>query len=255
MMAKNATKPTTTVKSDDAAEPTEIDGIRDGRKWTVTSDFFDVLRFVNAVEWIPPYLKPRPWIKCPFPDLREKLESKGRDYSVGFIRGVQDCFQAEYSAYVCRRQQEGIEDGREWASKVSGKQLSRMKAFARDENSRNIFVLPYHNPNYGPEWSSEKLVCFLHGLCTLACYDREYRDFWQPFVKEPITKVLARLEQLGHRAGHKLQDHHYVAGFVDGALGISEQIERRLNDRTPIPPPERVSYSKTLWFDAPDSPQ
>lgn len=242
-MAKIATQLITKAKSDDAEKLTAMDGFRDGKKWAAKSNFFDVLRFINAVEWFPPYSKPRKLTKCPLHDLRETLKSKGEWYSCGFIRGVQDAFQAEYSAYVFHRHQEGIVDGRTWASKANSKQLFRMKSFARCETGRYIFVLPYTEECHRPKDWSISLVANLYAVWGLGCDNIEYQEFWQPFVDEPIEKVIARFKLFGHRAGHKLQDRHYIAGFVDGALGLSERIEERMIWRTPISPPDDGSIS------------
>ncbi len=247
-MGKKVAKPTTASEDQSSTELTFMDGMEDGHKWAVTSDFFDVQKFVNKVGWNVPYSPQRPWSKCPFPDLRETLESKGRHYTVGFIRAVQDSFQAEYSAFVFHRYREGTENGRQWASEHASDELRvRIREFAQSDYSRDIFVCPRSDESWTP---AHELLEFIYEN-TYSSDDfweshfdcSEFRDFWQPFVNEPMNKVLANLEQYGYRAGHKLQDRHYIAGFVDGALGHSEQLERRLNERTPIPPPKDGSIS------------
>ena len=250
-MKKIVAKPTTASEDQSSTDRTFMDWMEDGHKWAVTSDFFDVQKFVNKVGWNVPYSHQRPWSKCPFPDLRETLESKGQHYTVGFIRAVQNSFQAEYSALVFLRYREGTENGRKWASEyASDELLVRIREYAQLEISRRVFVHSYPHEFY-PLWTpAHVLLEFIYDNTCPSSEDgelhfdsSEFRDFWQPFVNEPMNKVLANLEQYGHRAGHKLQDHHYIAGFVDGALGHTEQLERRLNERTPIPPPKDGSIS------------
>ncbi len=241
-MAKKATKPSTTARKQ-KTELTFMDGMADGYTWAVTSDDCDVLEFVQHVGWDIPFSKRYPWTECPFPDLRKTLESKGCRYTVGFIRAVQDSFQAKHSALVFHRHQEGVEDGRRWASEYANDiQHVRIREFAQSEGTREIFVRPYPHDSHGLWTPAHELV--EHLFNDTYPYDEylaplfdcsEFREFWQPFVSEPMDKVMSDLKLYGFRAGHKLQDHHYIAGFVDGALGLSEQLGRRLSERT-LPP-------------------
>jgi hypothetical protein len=199
------------------------------------------------MEWVIPFSKRYPWAKCPFPDLRKTLESNGHPYTVGFIRGVQDTFQAEYSALSFLRHREGVEDGRRWASDYANVvQFARMIEFAHSDGTREIFVV--HRQLWGSMTPAHQLVEYL--LDDAYPYDedseslidcREFREFWQPFVDEPMDKVMSNLQLYGFRAGHKLQDRNYVAGFVDGALGLSEQLRQRLSERRPTPLPSEDS--------------
>jgi len=153
---------------------------------------------------------------------------------------VQNAFQAEHSALVFHRHQEGVEDGRRWTSACADdSQHARISEFARAMSSREIFV----GPNYRDPWTpAHLLVAYLLADAYPADEDgeqlddcKEFREFWQPFVDEPMDKVMSNLRLYGFRAGHKLQDHHYIAGFIDGALGLSDQLGRWLSERTPLP--------------------
>jgi len=59
----------------------------------------------------------------------------------------------------------------------------------------------------------------------------EFREFWQPFVQESLDNLIPRFRLISFRGRHKLQDRHYVIGFVDGALGLSDQLGLRLNEQ------------------------
>lgn len=183
--------------------------------------------------------------------MKRTLESKGLRYTVGFIRAVQDSFQAEYSAFAFHRYREGTENGRRWATEyASDEHLVRIREYAQVEISRSIFVHSFPKELF-PQWTpAHELLAFLYEDVCLSSEDgelhfdcSEFRDFWQPFVNEPMNKVLAKVKRYWYRAGHKLQDRHYIAGFVNGALGLTEQLERRLNERTPITPPKDGSIS------------
>ncbi len=243
-MAKNATKPSTAAKKQ-TTPLTFVDGLADGHTWVVTSDHFDVLEFVTNVGWNIPFTERNPWATCPFPDLRMTLETKGSPYTVGFIRAVQDTFQAEHSALVFHRHQEGVEDGRRWASEYADdRHHVLIREFAQSDRTREIFVRPYPHNSHQLWTPAHDLVEYLfddtypydEDLASL--FDcSEFREFWQPFVNEPMDKVMSDLKLFGFRAGHKLQDGHYIAGFVDGALGLSENLKLRLSERTPTPLP------------------
>ena len=210
-------------------------GWADGKRWLAAADPFEVRELVNKIGWNAPCSSLSPWKTCPFNDLRKKLRSEGRDYTYMFIQAVQNCFMAEHSALVFHRHREGAEDGRRWASEYANAgQLAQISKFARSFWTRAIFIGPDPCESWTP---AHRLVLDLlpdaypdgeDGKPQEDC--TEFREFWQPFVNEPMDKVMSSMKLYGFRAGHKLQDRHYVVGFVDGALGLSEQIRQRLID-------------------------
>lgn len=219
-------------------------GFADGCEWAETCDRFDAQRFVDHLGWEVPWSSRTPWAKCPFPDLQKRLRSEGRDYTHMFIEAVQDQFKAENSALVYLRHREGVEDGRRWASKyATDGQLTQISVFARSFWTRAVFIGPDPCELWTP---AHRLVLDLlgdaypngeDGKPQMDC--TEFREFWHPFVREPINEVMSNLEHFGFRAGHKLQDRHYIAGFVDGALGLSDKLRRQLSKRTPTPLPNK----------------
>lgn len=249
-MAKNVTKQSTAEIRQRAQLRNYKRGFADGREWVATCDLFDAQEFVNKMGWDIPWPSRNPWTKCSFPDLRKKLRSEGSDYTNMFIEAVQDGFKAEHSALVFRRHREGVEDGRRWASEhANDGQLAQIGHFARSFWTREIFVGPDPCELWTP---AHRLVLDLLGDAYPIGDDgkpqkdcTEFRQFWQPFVNEPMDKVMSNLTLYGFRAGHKIQDRHYVVGFVDGALGLSEQLGRRLSERTltPLPTKGRSSVS------------
>jgi len=217
-------------------------GLADGHKWMATCDHFDAHKFVNAMGWDVPWSSRTPWAKCPFPELRKRLRSEGRDYTHLFIEAVQDAFKAESSALVFLRHGEGVEDGQRWASGYAkGGQLAQISDFSQSFWTREVFIGPDSCESWTP---AHRLVVDLLGDAYPNGEDgkpqkncTEFREFWQPFVNEPMDEVMSNLELFGFRAGHKLQNRHYIAGFVDGALGLSENLRLRLSERTPTPLP------------------
>lgn len=239
-MATKANKQSTAASKERARIRDYKRGIAGGREWVATCDPFDALEFVNSIGWDVEWSSRAPWTKCPFPDLRKRLRSEGRDYTHTFIQAVQDDFKAQHAALVSHRHQEGIVDGRLWTSDYAAVgQLAHVEDFAWSFMTRGIFIGP---EPYEPWTPAHRLVTCLMGDAyphdkekypLVDC--REFREFWQPFVNEPMDTVMSNLKLYGFRAGHKLQDRHYIAGFVDGALGLSEQLGRRLSERT-LPP-------------------
>lgn len=241
-MAKNATKKSTAARREQARFRDYKRGFADGDEWVGTCDLFEAREFVNKMGWDVPWSERYPWKKCSLPDLRRRLRSGGRAYTHAFMQAVQNDFQAEHSALVFHRHQEGVEDGRRWASDfANGGQHARVSNFAQSFWTREVFVGPDHCESWTP---AHRLVAYLLDDAYPIGEDRkprvdctEFREFWQPFVKEPMDKVMSNLQLYGFRAGHKLQDRNYVVGFVDGVLGLSGKLGRRLSERTPTPLP------------------
>jgi hypothetical protein len=132
-------------------------------------------------------------------------------------------------AYI--RHHEGVENGQRWASELATEtQLSLLRDFARDPQRLDIFL------GLQDESAADELVAHLVDATYAADDEREvlycvqFPDFWQPFVNQPMDEVMALLERTNTGIRHKLQDCRYVAGFVDGALGLSEQLRQGLKN-------------------------
>jgi hypothetical protein len=243
-MAKNSTKQATAESRRRDQFKKRKQGWSDGRKWIATCDHFDAHKFVKDLGWDVPWSSRTPWANCPFPELRKKLRSEGRDYTHLFIEAVQDAFKAEYSAHVFLRHGEGVQDGRRWAAEyATDGQIAQISNFSQSFWTRAVF----NGPDPCESWTpAHRLVLNLLGDAYPNGEDgkpqnncTEFREFWQPFVNEPMDEVMSTLELFGFRAGHKLQDRQYIAGFVDGALGLSENLKLRLSERTPTPLPTK----------------
>ena len=211
------------------------DGQADAREWLNDAHPFDVQELLESVGWQMSQSIRFPWDYCPTRSWRELLESKGRQYTFGFLDEVRNASQAVIFAFVYHRHHEGVQDGRRWASEVATEgQLSRLKSFSTDYRNRELFAEPYF---FVGSWTPahELAVALVDGNCPadqsgeLLSDCREFREFWQPFVQEPLETLIPRFALDAFQGRHKLQDRHYVIGFIDGALGLSEQLGLRLS--------------------------
>lgn len=207
-----------------------------GRMWAEAAHPADILTLIKNVGWSPLAFRGESWNTCPFPDLKAQLRAKGSFFTVGFFNGVGDEFQAKHHALISIRHNEGESDGQRWATEFASQELiERLGDFAAAWDQRKFFVNP---SSYEPAWTpAHELVAWLVGDHypsdeggELAEDCPEFRSFWEPFVTEPIGRVMAKLKLDSLRGRHKLQDPYYVTGFIDGALGLSDQIRQRLSE-------------------------
>ena len=210
------------------------------REWMLESRLLDIRELIDAYGWsVPPDLR-RPWAYCPLPDLQEKLKLQGKLFSNGFLQELLILFQSLQPAFEYHCHHEGVNDGRRWGTEfASPGQLARMLDFSISPCDREVFVSrPYVNRPWTP---AHELVCYMFddtypvgdgdGIaedCT------EFREFWQPFISEPMDEVMSKLKAVPFRGFHKLQESSYLAGFVNGALGLSEQLRKRIAEREPV---------------------
>jgi len=210
------------------------------RKWMLASRLLDIRELIDAYGWsVPPDLR-RPWAYCPLPDLQEKLKLQGNSFSNGFLQELLISFQALQPALEYHCHHEGVNDGRRWGTEfASQRQLARMLAFSIDPYCRDVFVArPYVN---GPWTPAHELVFYLFDS-SYPFGDRdemlkdctEFCEFWQPFISEPMDEVMSKLKAVPFRGFHKLQESSYLAGFINGALGFSEQLRIRIAEREPV---------------------
>ena len=204
------------------------------RNWLDETHPQDVQAAIGWLGWSSPTTELRPWQYCLDPFLGRHLESQGRAYTFGFASEVRAEFQAVSPALAYLRHHRGIEDGRRWAAELATEaQILRLKCFATDPTKKDIFVkvgtsgseLPAFDlaahlvePDPGSDDIDGKPLC------------ERLVEFWQPFSGEPTSTFLALLPPEENGIRHKFQDPQYVAGFVDGALGISEKLCRRMNE-------------------------
>ena len=210
------------------------DGQAYAREWLNDAHPFVVQELLASVGWRMSQSIRSPWDYCPTRSWREFLQSKGRQYTFGFFDEVRNASQAIIFAFVYHRHHEGVQDGRRWASEVATEgQLCRLKSFSTDYRNRELFAEPY---DLASSWNpAYELVAYLFDgnypdqQSELLSDGPEFREFWQPFVQEPLENLIPRFELIAFQGRHKLQDRHYMIGFVDGALGLSEQLGLRLS--------------------------
>lgn len=217
----------------------EEQGKKDGKDWVAKAHPVAVRQLLTCLgNWQPRY-QGDAWNYCPStcPDIRMKFMTASREYAHAFLTEVKNQFLALDSVLIFVRHLDGVEDGKRWAAEfASAEQLDRLRTFAADEEQRPFFT---HWNWFEFEWTpAHHLVAYLladdypvddQGELSIDC--PAFCDFWQPFISESLVEVLSELEQLAGR--HKLQDRNYVTGFIDGALGLSEQFRERLDDPSP----------------------
>jgi hypothetical protein len=207
-----------------------------GREWAVAAHPADILTLIDNVGWWTPGSRREPWNTCPFPDLEARLKANGRFFTLGFLTAVGDEFQAKHHALLSVRHREGELDGQRWATEfATQEQIIQLGNFATATDQRRFFTDPsFHEPPWTP--AHELVACLLGSQYPIDEDDnlvedcQEFRTFWQPFVTEPMDQVISNLKLNSLHGRHKLQDPYYVAGFIDGALGLSEQIRQRLSE-------------------------
>lgn len=227
-MTKRTTRSVSKKANDKTGEHTYEHGKLEGRLWQQAAHPNDVKDAIESLGWWDPHTGRMPWRYCEDP-LRSHLESRGRAYTFGFADAIRNAFQAVAPALAYIRHHEGVEDGRRWASEFATEtQFSRLRDFARDPQSRDTFL------GLRGEHAAEELVAYLVDSTYATDDEREvidcvdFPDFWQPFVNQPMDEVMALLKRKHTGIRHKLQDGRYIAGFVDGALGLSEQLRQGL---------------------------
>ncbi len=155
-------------------------------------------------------------------DAARVLREKKR-FDIGFKLETSRLMPCMRSAFEFACHFAGQKDGAVWANQFATElQISRLK-----------LDWPYRRPNFQDffDWtpSHSILLCILaedypgdeDDDCLSDC--PEYREFWQPFVAEPMERVLA-LFSPESEPRHKLQMISYADGFVDGALGWSAEL-------------------------------
>lgn len=206
----------------------------DWLKETHPSGVRELLRFIGW--WMARSLR-APWDDCPLPQLRQALALNGRLYAFGFFDGVRKEYQSLVPALGYLRHHEGVQDGRRWALDFATEgQLFRLKVFSTGSEHLEVFTGQYREDPWTP---AHQLVAFLlnenyptdaEGEPYIDC--TEFRDFWQPFVKEPMADLVRSFHRIDCHGRHKLQDCHFVTGFVDGALGLSDRLGKHLSEWT-----------------------
>jgi hypothetical protein len=172
--------------------------------------------------------------------LEAQIEARGKTYWQAFIAGVRRHWVHMKRVWIFVMYQKGIDDGRRWAAGIAPPVLADRLRQTFDETPQTL--LPSSERRYdeheGFPSPAHKLVVKLLGDAypRVPCPDedylpeieadcKEFRDFWQPFVEEPIDRVLAT----DAFTTSKLNDANYIAGFIDGACGKSEVLARKFS--------------------------
>jgi hypothetical protein len=171
-----------------------------------------------------------------------RLTAKGKEYSLAFIQELANEFQASKKVLAKVLQEAGETDGRLWATEFSTReQVDRLRANLTDLNRRQFFI--GNSRQCDPAWTPAHEFT---GIVLGDAYPvdaesdemisdcEEFRQFWQPFLAEPIEQVMADLQRLDCCCKYKIQQQDYILGFVDGALGLSGRMRRRMNIADPI---------------------
>lgn len=206
------------------------------RKWVRSGSPVEIRTVVEFAGCSIPRTYRESWQAVPISALRNQLKSKGRSYTYGFLNEVGNEFQALRQALIVIRHQEGMADGKRWAAEYAiSDQLIRLQEFSTSFDNRNFFVEPTMDDS---SWTpAHELISFIFagtypinedGALLDDC--ETFRQFWQPFVREPLDDVIRTFGLPTYLGRHKLQDIHYIIGFVDGALGISDRLQQQLSD-------------------------
>lgn len=207
-------------------------------EWVTSTNPVIVRDFLQGVAWhrgkrtlwyCPPYLS----------DLKCKLEAEGKDFTSHFIKEVALQFRCLERPLMVVRHLEGLADGKHWAANHSTtEQLNRLRDNLTDPVYHNDFERD--GSLDGSEWTpAHELTALVLGGTypatdgELAADCEEFRRFWQPYLTTPIDTVIADLNRPECSGKYKIQDGDYVVGFIDGALGLSDQMRDRL--AAPVP--------------------
>ncbi|WP_088260464.1 hypothetical protein [Fimbriiglobus ruber] len=242
---KLPTKPSKTSISVERKEKQKLfeqhQGSEDAQKWLETAHPDEIIAFIRAVGERHSRIR-NPWalLRTDFPQLHDDLESWGKEYSDAFISCVRTRWHVVKMPWEHVMYSEGIADGRKWANETTRPQL--VESLRSAVTNRPLEVLPNKLNSYD-QWEfvspAHKLVVSVLGdeyprsapaerddIGDIISDCDEFKEFWQPFVDEPMDKVVKTLLDVTSSTC-KLQSPIYIAGFVDGALGLSDSLRLR----------------------------
>jgi len=215
-------------------------GREDAQKWVVAAHPAEIVAFMELVGEM--YSHPRkPWqtLDEQFPNLHDELKAWGRDYSHAFIACVRTQWQVVKMPWEHALYSEGIKDGRRWVHEFARR--DQVECLRSKMTSDPLEVLPNPGSCRDFEFASpaHKLVASIlgedyprfapanedeYGDIITNC--DEFKQFWQPFVNEPMDQVAEELTKICSIT-NKLLSAKYITGFVDGALGISDGLKAK----------------------------
>lgn len=213
-------------------------GSEDAQKWLETAHPLDIIAFIRAVGERHPRIS-NPWIglQGEFQQLHDELESWGRDYANAFISCVRTRWHVVKMPWEHIMYTDGVTDGRKWALETTRPQL--VENLRSVVTHRPLDIIPdefsLHDQMGLPSPAHDLVVSVLgdeYPRSAPAQGDEigdiipdcdEFKDFWQPFIDEPMDKVVKTLLATTSNTC-KLESPIYIAGFVDGALGLSDSL-------------------------------
>ena len=211
-------------------------GATEGMKWAQSAHPVELGRFVDHVGLIVDRYRSDPWKAIyEFPVL-DVHKSEGKDYLRSFNNAVREIWRVRGRVCSMRRVHEGFPDGVRWTEEFSTPELlSRLEAVLREDvtslpigsggKDYRRWVTPAHAivvQLLGEEYPEDEDDSEYFAIdCD------EFREFWKPFVTEPLDDFLAQAAK--DNPGiitHKLADPHYIEGFIAGALSSLEECHR-----------------------------
>lgn len=216
----------------------QLEATDDAEQWLLDNKSTAIDEILSHAGWWFPYSGREPWPGCPIPELSAQFKSKGATYTLTFLEVQRRRFSGLEVVHANLRYSEGVCDGTHWAKDFSTPE-QRCRLDAQLPRWRGLHS--YYTTTFD-DWWTPALAIATTVLGDAYPVDeesnafmtdcKEFLDFWQPFVNEPMADVVSAWG--GGWNGHKLQDRNYGLGFLDGALGLSEQMKMRLSDRLPI---------------------
>jgi len=216
-------------------------GMEDAQKWVDAAHPVEIIAFVKAVG--NAYSRSRdPWAGLRFENqkLHDELESWGKDYSYAFISCVRTHWHVVRASWEHIMYVEGVADGRQWSLETTHPEfVDNLRSLV---TSNPLEVLP-NELSHSDEWDfispAHKLVASVLGddyprsephegdeIGDIIPDCDEFKEFWQPFVDEPMDQLVKVLEDTTFFTC-KLQSSTYISGFVDGALGVSDSLKAK----------------------------
>jgi len=216
-------------------------GRDDAQMWLETVHPADIMAFIRRIGEFS-YRRSRPWIDLDeaFRELRNHLESWGNEYSRAFISCVRRHWNVIRRSWENVLYTQGIADGSRWASDIAHpKQVERI----RSEIKQRSLDTPWEELWFCDKMEyctpAHRLVVWVlgdeyprlppaHGddIGDIVTDCDEFKQFWQPFIAGPVDEVLDDLKKVGGKFS-KLESETYIAGFVDGALAISQDLKAK----------------------------
>lgn len=179
------------------------------------------------------------WEPCPMQDVRKRDTAKYKRAKKHYEKTFRDhiCSAVRMGNLDFIFHLQGLKDGVRWSRDIAtAEQRMRLKTHYSDnkiylDNNRLFSYEPYGTATHIPatvivDW----VYTGLNGeeYMNVAADSFEFREFWTPFLSEPIEEVMTNLlSEVGTR-GHKLRVPAYAEGFVDGALGLTQQLRSEL---------------------------